>query len=95
MPDLDEQIRELIARRPKHFPGMSRPGETYDRYKGWSDRSAAAILTVLELHKPNPHPGGLGPYCEPCRGGYEGCEPWPCRTVLAMAKELGIEAPGE
>ncbi len=50
-----------------------------------------ALTAVLGLHKPNPHPSGLGPYCEKCVGGYEGVSEWPCETVLAVAKELGVE----
>jgi hypothetical protein len=90
--DLDEQIRAKLNSMVEGSANLqSCAGCEYDcncqAYIGYQ----AAILAVLDLHKPNPVPGGLGPYCELCRGGYEGCEPWPCPTVLAMAKELGIE----
>lgn len=59
------------------------------------DEMRAALVAVLDRHKPNPHPSGLGPYCEVCVGGYEGVSEWPCQTVKDMATALGIEVPGE
>jgi hypothetical protein len=67
MIDLDALIREAVAKRPSAFPGMSRSSASYLRYKGWSDRAAAAIIAVLDEHKhlsaagvadplPNPFP---------------------------------------
>jgi hypothetical protein len=53
--------------------------------------ATGVVRAILELHKPNPHPSGLGPYCDQCEGGYEGRAMWPCATVLAVAKQLGIE----
>lgn len=96
MADPDQQIRELIARRPSHFPGLSRPGETYDRYKGWSDRSAAALLAVLDQHPPHavrvPGRADMPVVCEECDGeAGTTLVLWPCSTIRAIAKELGIE----
>lgn len=56
------------------------------------DEMRAAIIAVLDRHKPNPHPSGLGPYCEVWVGGYEGVSEWPCGTVQDIAAALGIEA---
>lgn len=95
MADLEQRIREKVARRPSVFPGMVRPSETYDRYKGWSDRSAAALLAVLDRHKPEPDSmgGRVSYYCANCRDtGWLGPGvDWPCETVEDIAKELGIE----
>lgn len=90
MPDLDAAIRAKLKRREHVFPGMG--GERRQLIVDWCEAVEAVVLAVLELHKPNPHPSSLGPYCEQCEGGYEGRAPWPCPTVLAIAEKLGIEA---
>jgi hypothetical protein len=93
MPDLDQQIRDLVTKRPSIFPGMTRGSETHLRYKGWSDRTAAALLAILDLHKPEWNGGTQ--ICWYCREGGPGCEAepvaYPCETVRAIAAELGVE----
>lgn len=93
---LDEQIRERLAKRPTVFPGMSK--NMREHYRGRFDEMADALLAVLEIHK-REHvdgcKGGKGwDNCASCRdtnwGGPE--VPWPCETVDAIAKVLGIEA---
>lgn len=95
MADLNEQLRSLIAHRPSVFPGMARPSEMYDRYKGWSDRSAAALLAILDLHNPVRQGAGAKVWfeCAHCQNASWGgpSVDWPCETVEAIKKELGIE----
>lgn len=51
MIDLDAKIRERVAKRPSSFRGMLRGDFAYLAHKGWSDRSAAALIAVLDQHR--------------------------------------------
>lgn len=85
MTDLDEAIRAKLAAW-----GDDPCGYATCVVVGWGEMRAV-LVAVLDRHKPNPHPGGLGPYCEVCVGGYEGVSEWPCQTVKDIARALGIE----
>lgn len=81
MTDLDAAIRERLA---------VDEDSTYFRYD--SEMIQAAMLAVLELHRPEAY--SRRPFCAHCREsgiGYEGAAPYPCPTVLAIAKGLGIK----
>ena len=61
------------------------------------NRARAALRAVVELHAPVPHTlhGNLiRNVCEGCDAGAyaEESPDWPCSTVQAVARELGIEA---
>lgn len=49
---------------------------------------------ILDLHDPD-EAGGL--YCHACECGGGDCipEPWPCSTVLVLAKAAGLDLPPE
>jgi hypothetical protein len=71
--------------------------DAYDRQRGIRDRPETALRAVVELHAPVPHTlyGNLiRNVCEGCDAGAyaEESPDWPCRTVQAIARELGIEA---
>lgn len=85
MTDLDAAVR---ARLDEFDASMTATGSLWG-----TDEMRAAIVAVLDRHKLNPHPSGLGPYCETCVGGYEGVSEWPCKTVKDVATALGIEVP--
>lgn len=89
MTDLDAAIRAKLASW-----GDDPCGYATCVVVGWSEMRAA-IVAVLDRHKPNPHPSGLGPYCEVCVGGYEGVSECPCETVQDIARALGIEVHGD
>lgn len=83
---LDAAIRAKLAEWQK----FRRQDGTIAEGYGF-DEMRAALVAVLDRHKLNPHPSGLGPYCEVCVGGYEGVSEWPCQTVKDVARALGIE----
>ena len=83
MTDLDAAIR---ARLNEFDASMTATGGLWG-----AEEMRAALVAVLDRHKLNPHPSGLGPYCEVCVGGYEGVSEWPCQTVKDVARALGIE----
>jgi hypothetical protein len=77
--DLDAAIRERLALDENSH---------YFRYD--SEMIQGAILTVLDIHKRNGP--GCCTECWEFGPGYEGEPvPYPCPTVLAIAKGLGIE----
>lgn len=80
MSDLDVRLRQHLAMTVPPTPD----GRDLTR----------ALAAVLDLHKPNPVTGRW-PYCEVCVGGYEGVSEWPCPTVRAIAKRLGVEVDGD
>lgn len=90
MPDPDARIRARL----------DRDGEIEDFGDAWEDYDAArrALLNVLDLHKPRGTTVAAKVVydCEYCRdtnwGGPD--VPWPCETVEAIAKGLGIEVDG-
>jgi hypothetical protein len=86
--DVAAAIRGRIERRPDIFPGMARGGASHLRYKGWSDQMAAALLAVLELHRPFHR---MSTYCSACWPGTQERSLYPCPTVRAVAKALGLE----
>lgn len=85
MTDLDAAIRAKLDRQ---HSTMTIDGEFVGDITGdWQD----ALLAVLDLHKP----GRPGWGCDHCDTGDVGCNvsnDWPCPTVKAIAKGLGIEA---
>lgn len=64
----------------------------------WEGEMKAALLAVLDVHKPERHSIGAKVWhnCASCRDtDWNGPEvPWPCETVEAIAKALGIEVDG-
>jgi hypothetical protein len=52
--------------------------------------AVAALRAVLDIHKPVDR--GTGPQCVGCATHVTFTD-WPCRTVLAVARELGVETP--
>lgn len=85
MPELNERIRSKLK------PTYTAP---------WAIKQyRAALIAALELHPPTNGlqgrlPGGgygdVSPACGMC-GSDAHAVPWPCPTVRAIAKELGIE----
>jgi hypothetical protein len=71
---------------------------TYDgRFVYDCEFPQAALFAVLELHRPEPGTlGAVAAVCAHCREGGSGYEAepvlYPCDTVKAIAKGLGIEA---
>ena len=65
------------------------------------DPRSAALLAVVELHKPvrgigygSSEPGGyrpLEPACAECGKVDEYAVPWPCQQLRLIAEQLGIE----
>lgn len=90
--DLDARIRVQLAGWRLNVESLREHGMDLIALDALM-QAQAALLVVLDRHKPNAHPSGLGPYCETCVGGYEGVSEWPCATVKDVAKELGIEVP--
>lgn len=87
MTDLDAAIRERLEIRDTGESTDFDPRFVYD-----CELVQGAMLAVLELHRPEAY--SRRPFCAHCREsgiGYEGAVPYPCPTVLAIAKGLGIE----
>lgn len=98
MPDLNTAIRKQLA---EIDASMGCTGSLWG-----ADEMQAALFAVLDLHTCHPdHGQGYGPDDDPTEGAYgymgsvcttcgtpgEYAIRWPCPTVLAIAKELGIE----
>lgn len=91
MPDLDAEIRAKLA----VYTGFAEHVHGEEVFAPLVD----AILAALDVHKPehiNGYKGAKGwDNCASCRdtnwGGPDVA--WPCETVEAMAKALGIEVP--
>jgi hypothetical protein len=67
-----------------------------DQLRDGDDLMAAALLAVLELHQPVPLATFLGDEppveCLECIEAAGASASWPCATVLAIVKALGVDA---
>lgn len=55
------------------------------------DEMKAALLAVVDIHTPSELFYGTGYVCSKCYNGTDVNLPWPCPTVLAIAKGLGVD----
>lgn len=92
MPDgLDAAIRAKLDGWLDDICGAWSNGcavEDHDR----AIRMRAAIVAVLDRHKPQRLDDEHDPYCAECSGLHAVPVTYPCRTIRDIATELGIEA---
>lgn len=96
MADLDAQIRELlVGMRPRRF-GSFTP-DPHGPIEAWLNATEAAILAVLDLHKPIEGQTYVDRPCScmPDPDDPYVAHPWPCPTVRAIAAAFGIEVHGD
>jgi len=101
--DLDATIRAWLV----NAENQGDSDDVGDWGDGWHyfEAAATAITAVLDEHQPEPRPGRLGERDSAgegfnCANETHACgwvneyTPYPCSTVLAIAKALGIRVPG-
>lgn len=91
MPDrLDAAIRARLEERPC-FATHELYGDRARDANGWISHAKAAIVAVLDRHKPQRLDDEHDPYCDECSSLAGVTVTYPCRTARDIAKELGVE----
>jgi hypothetical protein len=83
----DELIERIRLNIVDKCPSINVKGKC--EFKCWNCTISAAMLSVLELHKPNSSEYFLKDVCLACTEDIDYYEYYPCRTIIAIDKEIG------